>query len=329
MRALRDAEASLLRAVGTLTAPGGRRGSLLVLVFHRVLPTPDPLLESEPDAIGFAAELDLIARVCNVLPLHEAIERLVRGSLPSRAVSITFDDGYANNLTVAAPILQARRLPATVFIATGYIGQGCMWNDTVIESVRRAGERLDLRDLGLAEFALSDVNARRSAISDILGALKHRAPDERLACTELIAQRVDLSKPSGLMMTEEQIRALSAFGIDVGAHTVTHPILKGLPVHRATREIAESKATLEAITRAPVTLFAYPNGKPNGDFDRTHVEMVRTSGFEAAFSTAWGAAGRDTDRYQIPRMLPWDRSPLRYALRLLFTHRQQAVETAA
>ena len=72
----------MLRAGARLVSPGGRRGSLLVLMFHRVLPHPDPLLPDEPDAATFAAQMDLVAELFNSIGLAEAIERLACGSLP-------------------------------------------------------------------------------------------------------------------------------------------------------------------------------------------------------------------------------------------------------
>jgi peptidoglycan/xylan/chitin deacetylase (PgdA/CDA1 family) len=329
MSSFSSLESSVVRALGSLLAPGGARGSLLVLIYHRVLEQRDPLVDDEPDAAAFAAEMDLIGSICNVLPLQEAVERLASGSLPPRAVSITFDDGYANNRTIAAPILHARRMPATVFVATGFIGDGRMFNDTVIEAVRSAGDRLDLRDLGLGEFALADLAARRKAIETLLGSLKYGKPAERMARAQQIAERVGVAPPRGLMMTEQQIRELDNFGCAVGAHTVMHPILRSVDSDEAAREIAESKATLEAITRRPVTLFAYPNGRPNRDYDRSHVGMVRDAGFKAAVSTAWGAAARGGDPFQIPRMLPWDKSRWKFAARLLRTYGERSAETAS
>ncbi len=323
MNSLSSLQKRLLRGVGVLFAPGGRGGSLLVLIYHRVLSAPDPILADEPDAQLFAAQMDLLRDVCNVLPLTEAVERLQRGSLPSRAACITFDDGYANNCEVAAPILAARKLPATVFVATGFIGGGRMFNDTVIESVRCAGDQLDLTDLELGTYALSDAASRRSAIDAILLALKHLPQDVREARSRAIADRTGCAEPDGLMMTEAQIKRLPGFGIDIGAHTVTHPILTRLESSAARREILDSKSALEAIIGAPVATFAYPNGRPQRDYDRSHVELVRAAGFRAAVSAAWGGAGPQADPYQIPRMLPWDTSGFRFALRLLRTYREQ------
>jgi peptidoglycan/xylan/chitin deacetylase (PgdA/CDA1 family) len=328
VKALSQWQTTLLRGAGSFVAAGGPHASLLVLIYHRVLATPDPLLPTEPSAAEFAAQMDLVKSLCHVLPLGEAIERLLSGTLPPRALCVTFDDGYANNRSVAAPILAQRRLPATVFVATGFIGRGRMWNDTVIESVRRAGAELDLARLGLGCYRLSDDVSKRRAIDEILGALRYKEFETRRAAVATIAECVGHALPNDLMMTEQHIKELPSFGIEVGAHTIEHPILAQIDGERAWQEVAGSKAVLEEITGRQVSMFAYPNGRPRRDYDRSHVEMVRKAGFEAAVSTAWGAAGPRADRHQIPRSRPWEKSPLRFAARLLATYRQQQVATA-
>lgn len=326
MRRLGALQAGLLRGVGELAAPGGSRGGLLVLIYHRVLAEKDPILAGEPTADEFAAQMDVVAATCRVLPLAEAIARLRSDSLPSRAVSITFDDGYANNRELAAPILRSRGIPATIFIATGFIGRGRMWNDTVIEAVRCAGPRLDLGALGLGSFELPDAAARIGALEKILPALKYLDPAQRQARAEAIADAAGIARDGSPMMTEQQIRELESFGIEVGAHTVTHPILRSIDAEAACREIAASKDALASITGRRIGLFAYPNGRPGRDYDASHVALVKRCGFDAAVSTAWGAAGRDVDSFQIPRMLPWDTSPFRFAARLLRTYRERRPE---
>ena len=95
----------------------------------------------------------LLAAHFTVLPLSEAVERLARGALPARAVCVTFDDGYADNYAVAAPILPGMGSAATFFVAARYLDGGRMWNDTIIEAVRRAtGPTLELSGLGLGDL---------------------------------------------------------------------------------------------------------------------------------------------------------------------------------
>ncbi len=298
-------------------APAGARGRLSILIFHRVLPQADPLFDDIPDAARFEEQMRWVGRWFNVLPLAEAVARLDAKSLPARALAITFDDGYADNATVAAPLLKRLGLSATFFVTTGILGGGRMWNDTVIEALRRApAGPLDLSPLGLGCLQLADAPSRRAGIEQVIGAIKRRPYAERLDLVQRIAHTVGMALPDDLMMSAEQVRSLRALGMDVGGHTVTHPILRSLDDVAAELEIARGRDDLMQITGAPVELFAYPNGVPGADYDARHVAMARRCGFAAAVSTAHGAAARGADLFQLPRFTPWDRSAARYALRM-------------
>jgi len=119
------------------------------------------------------------------------------------------------------------------------------------------------------------------------------------------------------MMTSDALCRLRASGMEVGAHTVTHPILARVDPARAEREIRESKRRLEAIAGSAVMLFAYPNGRPGRDYLPEHVRMVREAGFEGAVTTAHGVANAASDPFQLPRFTPWDKTPGRFVLRLM------------
>jgi peptidoglycan/xylan/chitin deacetylase (PgdA/CDA1 family) len=308
----------LCRALGGWLSPAGSRAALSILIFHRVVDRPDPLFPEEPDAARFDAILGWLGRTFNVLPLAQALDALRAGSLPSRAVSITFDDGYADNVDVALPALLRHRMHATFFIASAFLDGGRMWNDTVIEAVRRlSGQHVDLTPMGMGRHAIATARDRRRVIDLVLPALKYLPPGEREARASMIADLVDEAIPGDLMMTSSQLRKLRSAGMDIGGHTRSHPILARLDAPRAREEIAGGKADLESIIGERVRLFAYPNGKPGRDYHAAHVAMVRDAGFAAAVSTSSGAARRTADLYQLPRFTPWDRTELRFALRLV------------
>jgi len=291
---------------------------LSILVYHRVVAELDPLLPDEVSAREFDWQMAVLSRWFKVLPLREAAARLRGGTLPVRSACVTFDDGYADNVTVALPILQRYGVSATFFVATGFIDGGRMWNDSVIGTVRGAqGDTLDARCVGLDKLSISNIGLRRQAIERLLAALKYLPLEERQKRVDQLAAETSASLPSDLMMTADQVRHLCASGMGIGAHTVTHPILAELGPERAECEIRDSKRRLEAITGSPVAVFAYPNGTPGRDYRREHVGMVRELGFEAAVSTAWGVAHAASDAYQLPRFTPWDRTPGKFALRLL------------
>ncbi|WP_343623479.1 polysaccharide deacetylase family protein [Roseateles puraquae] len=309
----------------SLLSPAGAGARLNVLIFHRVLAQPDPLFPDEVDAARFDEILGWVKSWFNVLPLDEAARRLADGSLPARAAVLTFDDGYADNHDIALPLLRRHGLPCSFFVATGFLDGGRMWNDTLIESIRRSAlPTLDLRGLqdgrgdDLGQHVLGDTAHRRAAIAALIGRVKYLPPEPRLACVNAIATRAEVAPPDDLMMTGAQVRALRAAGMQIGAHTVSHPILATLQPQQAADEIARSRDVLQALLGEKVGLFAYPNGKPGSDYlPDVHPGIVRELGFDAAVSTRWAAARRGDDIFQIPRFTPWDRSRLKFGLRLL------------
>jgi peptidoglycan/xylan/chitin deacetylase (PgdA/CDA1 family) len=306
-------------------SPAGAHARLTVLIFHRVLEVPDPLLPGEPDSSRFRAQMQWLKSSFNVLSLPDAVDRLRAGSLPKRAAAVTFDDGYADNFTVALPILQEAEVPATFFIASGYLDGGRMWNDTMAEVIRRAqGPEIELQRFGLGRLPLGTIGERRSSLNQLLGKLKYVEPEARTDLVSRIGDDAGIAPSPDLMMTSAQVKDLASAGMTIGAHTVTHPILSRLAERAARAEMAQGREQLEGIIGGKVTLFAYPNGKPNSDYTEAHVRLAREIGFTAAFSTEWGAATTGSDLFQIPRFTPWDRSRWRYEVRLARNLRHRA-----
>jgi peptidoglycan/xylan/chitin deacetylase (PgdA/CDA1 family) len=298
-------------------SPPGHRARLSILIYHRVLPEPDPLFPDLPDAARFREVLRWMKSWFNVLPLDEAVRRLAAGTLPGRAAAITFDDGYADNFTVALPLLREHGLTATFFIASGFLDGGRMWNDTIIEVIRRCPlTMLDLEHLDLGRHILDTLAARRNAIDTLIDRVKYRPGAQRIALTENIVESLGVAPPTDLMMTSHTVQQLRRAGMQIGAHTLSHPVLSKLTLEEARREIADDKAKLENLLSERVGLFAYPNGKLGEDYIEEHVSLVRAIGFDAAFSTAWGAATCGSDLMQLPRFTPWDRSRLGFGVRL-------------
>lgn len=317
-----------------IMSPAGPRGRLSVLIFHRVLPVPDPLLGGVPDAARFDAICRWMREWFKVLPLNEAVPMLREGRLPASAAAITFDDGYADNHSVAVPILLHNRLAATFFVSPGYLDGGWMFNDSVVEFVRRApGLELDLTQTVLGDLGVRSVaslDARRRLVTALLPPLKTatRAVRDEF-CAQLQNAAKVCNRPGSLMMTSDQVAAIHREGMEVGAHTMGHPILAELDLASARREIVESRRVLQGITGGPIDLFAYPNGRPDADYLKSTVGLVKEAGFDAAFSTAWGAATQHSDPFQLPRFTPWDRTRLRFGVRMLGNLRIRHETTAS
>jgi peptidoglycan/xylan/chitin deacetylase (PgdA/CDA1 family) len=301
----------------------GRSTRLSTLIFHRVTPKPDELFPGEVDAQRFNEICGWVGRWFNVIPLSDAVIRIREGTLPPRPLCITFDDGYADNHDVALPILQRHGLTATFFVATGYLDGGVMWNDILSETMRSAsGDLLDLRSLNLSTdgigcLDLSSPGARRTSLRRLLLSLKYLAPSQRSSLVNRIASVAGVALPVDLMLGTDQVRSLHQAGMDIGAHTVSHPILARVDEVQARSEIMDSKRCLEAIIDAPVSLFAYPNGKLGEDYLPRDVSLVRDAGFAAAFTTEPGVSAQGSDMFQLPRYTPWREGKWSFAAQML------------
>ncbi len=303
----------LARLCASALSGSGSRGRLSTLIFHRVRPCPDAFAPRALDAQRFDELLRWVGSVFTVLRPDEAVDRLAAGTLPARALAITFDDGYADNAEVALPILQRHGMAAAFFVATDYLDGGVMWNDCVALALRGApAGRITFADLGLADFELGDETSadgrasRRKAAGALIGKIKYLSPQDRAAAVDAIVERSGIELPRTLMMSSAQVRELHAAGMVIGGHTCSHPILATLSAREAEAEIRNNKACLEALIGERLRLFAYPNGVPGRDYRTEHARMAAAAGYTAAFSTAWGVGRREHDPFQIARFTPWD-----------------------
>ncbi len=310
----------ILQQIATLASGIGQNKKLFILIYHRVLDKPDFMRPDEVNQESFSWHMRILAKYFNVISLSEALEKLETGQLPSRAVCITFDDGYADNYLSALPILKKDELTATFFIANGYLNGGIMWNDKVIEAVRRlTSKTLDLERFGLENFEVSDDTQKLAAANKIIINIKHLDSIKRLEIADFIMEKVE-KMPTDLMMTDEQLVNLYQAGMDIGGHTVTHPIMANLDINSLKQEINENKQKLEQLLKTSINFFAYPNGKPGIDYKSFQIEEVKFAGYQAALSTQWGVANKNSDLMQLPRFTPWDNNPIKFMLRMIWIY---------
>lgn len=307
--------------IASLASSAMRRACHHTLIFHRVVRNTDPMSPSEPTQVWFRQLMKMLAGNFEMISLEEALSRMEAGGLGGRTISVTFDDGYADNYEVALPILEEFKIPGTFFVASGFTDGGRMWNDSIIETFRRLppGPH-EVADAEPHVFDLGDWTSRRDAADKTISAWKHLPPDQRQARVDELSRQVpDL--PSELMMSKSQLRALADSPVaTIGGHTRSHPILASIPDAQARREIRGGKDDLEEWVQRDIRLFAYPNGKAGRDFNAVHADIAQETGFHAAVTTDWGTLKSSADRYVIPRFTPWQRNLDRFSLDLLRCH---------
>lgn len=318
---------TLLKPIASLLSGVGKQKKIFILIFHRVLDESDYMRPGEVDKVKFTWQMKLLKQYFNVLPLSEALEKIKNRQLPSRAVCITFDDGYADNYLNALPILNKYNLHATFFIASGYLNGGIMWNDQIIEAVRSMKlETLDLTSIGLGSYDVSTNLNKANTAQQIINEIKHLEYELRLEKTAAIVAKLDSPLPSTLMMTDEQLSNLHQAGMEIGGHTVSHPIMAKLDVQSLDYELKENKVTLEQRLNTKIRFFAYPNGKPEIDYKIEQIQQVKNVGYKAAVSTQWGVVENTSDYFQLPRFTPWDNQPIKFMLRMLIMYYRRGNE---
>jgi peptidoglycan/xylan/chitin deacetylase (PgdA/CDA1 family) len=285
----------------------------------------------------FAEQLEALRQHAAPLRLQQLSLALAKGNLPGRSVVVTFDDGYADNLHNAKPLLQRYEVPATIFLPSGFIGSdGGFWWDELDRLLLQPGRlpkhlRLDIngktRRWQLAEAARypraefrrhrrwrawEDAPTPRHSLYKSLWGLLHRSSDEERRRVIVELRRWAGGEDDGLsshrLLSLEQASALAKEDlIEIGAHTVNHPSLSSLSLESQRNEIMKSKARLQDIAERPVTSFAYPYGK-RSDYSAQTVALVREAGFTCACSNFPGVVVPSTHAFQLPRLQveDWD-----------------------
>lgn len=275
-----------------------------ILLYHRVAEVGrDPhRLCVAPDR--FSAQLKHLRRHVELVPL----EAVLRWSRRPR-VAITFDDGYADNATTAAPILEALEFPATFFVVAGDTRSRGFWWDRLERLMLDREPLVDALVLVVDDRPLSiDVRtqtARVRAHETVYRRLR-RLPDERIELTiaEIGHQYKACDSAAPALLDDAQIRALSAHPLfAVGAHTLEHPYLPSLSSSSQLDETAGARRLLERITQRPVTAFSYPHG----GYDAHALSAVKRSGYRLACSSDPGRVPPWSPRLRLPRnvVLDW------------------------
>lgn len=299
----------------------------VILMYHRIAEVDlDPWsLCVTPQ--HFAEHLEALQKYAHPISLKQLAIAHQNGNIPDRAVAITFDDGYADNLHHAKPILERYGIPATVFVSTGYIGQQReYWWDELERLLLRPGKLPDQLCLEIngsvrhweleaaAEYSEADYlhdrdrrpwqsrpGSRLFLYYSLWQEIKPLPESEQRQILQQITQWAtadSITRPDYRPLLVEEVRALQQGGlVEIGAHTVTHPSLKAHSPTFQLREIQQSKADLEKLLSHPITSFAYPFG----DYAPETVELMSQSDFICACSTVKDTVWKKSDRYQLPR----------------------------
>jgi peptidoglycan/xylan/chitin deacetylase (PgdA/CDA1 family) len=316
----------------------------IILMYHRVTQ-----VGADPWGLGvtpshFAEQLAVLQRYGQPMRLPELVQALWARKISRRAVVVTFDDGYADNLYNAKPLLEQYNIPATMFLSSGYIGQEreFWWDElerlllqpgtlpeTLRLSINNRTYRWELgqathysqeerQGCGLLKPWESEPHSRLGFYYTLWQLLRLVPHDERQKALEDIATWAEdkrQARPTHRPLSFEEVRALGRGQlIELGAHTISHPFLSAHSLAVQQEEIERGKAYLEDIVARPVQSFAYPHG----DYTVETRTLVQGAGFTCACSVVAQSVWHQTDRYQLPRFAVQDWNGEEFTRRLWY-----------
>jgi peptidoglycan/xylan/chitin deacetylase (PgdA/CDA1 family) len=290
-----------------------------ILMYHRVIKTDDPFAMAPVLEQDFEAQMVVLKRHFRPVSLEQLLLEVAEGRVHPRTVCITFDDGYRDNYEVAFPILKAHSIPATIFLATDFIGSGeTTWYDRVLQQFRLSkAAKLDFPPAGFQAEDISHPNGRRDLAFRCLEKMKVHPPSARDNLILQLGAALDVPSQVNhdLMLDWAMVREMRRSGIGFGGHTCSHPILSTLDKESAAAEISGSKTKLESELQESVSHFAYPNGR-SGDFNEDTKAAIKGAGFTCALTTNPGINLPGEDLYEVKRVQPWEPSINRFLGRM-------------
>jgi peptidoglycan/xylan/chitin deacetylase (PgdA/CDA1 family) len=302
----------------------------MILVYHRVAEdVVDPWALNVSPA-NFAQQLAVLTTIGDPVSLQQLAAAKTDDDLPDQPVCVTFDDGYADNLLAAKPALVKYGVPGTVFVTPGYLGvrDNLWWDELAALVLDPASRKQELRfELRGSRHAYSFTSEPRGNDANLKWRAWESMPGPRqaayLAIHTLLSPLMDSEREEVMQqlrqgappcaggqqhrcLTEAELRELADGDlVEIGAHTLTHPVLSSLSAEQQQEEIAGSKRRLESLTGKTITSFAYPYGKKNHYTSQT-VSTVQANGFACACSNFGGLVTSISNRFALPRFQPMD-----------------------
>jgi peptidoglycan/xylan/chitin deacetylase (PgdA/CDA1 family) len=278
-----------------------RRGNYLtVLCYHRILDMPSDfpfdgdLVSASP--AQFEDQLRFVARHWRVMNFRMLREHIAReGQFPDRALIITFDDGYADNREVAFPLLMKHGLTAVMFVTAGFMGMRKLfwWDRLALVAKTAKARRAAIEEPIRLEIDLDAFPDRQAAARHLIHTAKTLPEKDKETLIARLAGRlgVDIGESRfSTTMGWDDLREMSAAGIEIGAHSVNHPIFSNVDDALLAREVSESKAMIEKELGGEVISFGSPGrgriaAEERARFEKTLRGLVAASGY--SFSTMY------------------------------------------
>jgi peptidoglycan/xylan/chitin deacetylase (PgdA/CDA1 family) len=275
-------------------------------------PFDDDLISAS--AAEYESQLRFIAKhfdVFNFKTLQSHVERT--GRFPERSLIMTFDDGYIDNYEVVYPMVKRFGFTATMFVTAGFIGQNKLfWWDKLAYVVKHTKrDRIDLDAPFEITMSLDEYPQRQAAARAVIKRAKTMLDEEKEELILKLSEQLDVEIDDAqhrTMMTWEQLREMSRDGIEIGAHSVNHPIFSNVDEERLRHEVTRSKQMIEEHIGDEVITFGSPGrgiltAPQKVDFESRLSRIVEEAGYRFSTQYRWGLAYENQfTPYRVPRL---------------------------
>jgi peptidoglycan/xylan/chitin deacetylase (PgdA/CDA1 family) len=284
------------------------KAKAFVLMYHRVLEsTNKECIFVQPgmyvSKTTFSSHVKFLKSNFKIISLDELVQRIETGQSLINCCSITFDDGWIDNFTHAFPVIKEYQVPATIFLATNFIGTDKLfWPEELCFYLQQQlTNKLSLPDsierVIKKEFFFKNDNIK--LLDRIIENVKKLDPDERKNIIDELRSTSSKKSPRRLLINWHEAKTMLESGlINFGAHTANHVILDQVSLFKAEQEIIQSREDIDKNLGLHVNHFAYPNGNYNSAL----IKILTRVGFKSAVTTRKGRLDNKTSFYEIPRI---------------------------
>lgn len=282
-----------------------------ILLYHRVLD-----LEHDPEQLAvspsnFEAHVQYLQNTFSVVPLADIVRKISLEESLEDTATITFDDGYADNLSFARPILENHRAPATFFLTAGMIGskREFWWDEIerIVFSPDNEGRQISLEIDGSRHLFDFQTESVMDSYRNIHKLIRHLPHEKRYPIIKKLLKwslpEGKKTRPANRVLNKQDVKELarSTF-VEIGSHGMTHTPLSAESAKQLRHEVVKSRKILERITGSSITSFSYPFGLSH-DVNAEVISEVRSSGYSCGIANTRGLINSGTDLFMIPRML--------------------------
>ena len=311
-RRIKSLTKRLLSAPGISALAARHAGLSTCLNYHRITSeiygaeTFNPNIYLSVHVTAFEEQIRYLSENYLCLTVPDAVRLLRLGKLPPRSVTITFDDGYRDNLTLALPILEKYGVPATVFVTTGFLDRSAAlwWEEQAFILERISSLKIEWQGKPLY-WELESKRQKEEAATELRAISKRLDSTAQEQFMELLRSAChERFSYDSEVLSYDELRTLDKNPlITIGAHTLTHPVLSQVPADQVRQELSGSREILEQILGHPVELFAYPiGGKEHASI--REFQIAQECGFVAALTSrpAHFQAGHREHLFSLPRI---------------------------